>query len=192
MTPAIRLWGRVFVKPGVKGKLGIEFDPSLHETVEMNIKELSKKSGQSWAFVEIKPPKRPITTGPRSQMAWIHGQCTFIAQQLSGKGIMYSMEDVKTSMKSMARELGYPTKLGIDGFEYPVSLSEATMDDAKAVTQIICDFADRNGLYLYAYDDNNQLTKTMYGENIRRFRDAVETNDDQSARDDVERSAPRV
>lgn len=157
--------GRPYYKAGVPGKIGVEFDPDLDGLVRMNLDRLVKKG---LCMVEIKPVADPLT---KRQRNWIHGECAAIAHQLNqGTGSAYTVEDVKIAMKRMAMtERDYPATLAPDGTMQPISLAQATKEQAGAVIDTILDFAYANELYLVEYDADGKPIRTVQGTDIRNL-----------------------
>ena len=106
-------------------------------------------------YVKLGYPRKPISKGERGQMNRIHGQCHDIAIQLSVGGKEYTTDDVKEAMKRMSVGIGYRTEMNdIDGVEQPISLADATMEEAGFVTTTINRFADAHNLWLTEYDES--------------------------------------
>ena len=114
-----------------------------------------KASG--YATLTIEPPKRPRTTGPRSQNSALWGWCSDIAEQLD-----YTDEQVKAAMCRMAVSEGYPTTLSIDGVEEPMPTRRASTEQLSVVLSVIVRFADEHSLYLTEYDGDG-IPRRMVG-----------------------------
>ena len=127
---------------------------NLRESLEMLGKKL-KDNRVTQVYIKLGYPRRPVSRGERGQLNRIHGQCQDLATQLSDGVKMYTKEEVKAAMKRMAVSIGYRTKFNdIDGIEEPISLTEATMEEAGFVTTTINRFADAHDLWLTEYDDS--------------------------------------
>lgn len=119
------------------------------------LKERLKSKNVRQVYVKLDYPKRPISRGERGQLKRVYGQCSDIAVQLSVGGKTYTKDEVKAAMKRMAVSIGYRTKFNdIDGIEEPISLAEASMEEAGFVTTTINRFADEHDLWLTEYDDS--------------------------------------
>lgn len=119
------------------------------------IEEQLKKKRINQVSVKIGLPRRPVSKGERGQLNRIHGQCADLALQLSVGGKEYTTEEVKAAMKRMAVGIGYRSHMNdIDGVEEPISLADATMEEAGFVTTTINRFADAHDFWLTEYDDS--------------------------------------
>jgi len=156
--------GNVFYKPPVRGRIGISFDYLQDPQVRKALDELHEKPGM--LRIEIRKATKPITRGARSQMNWIHGECSAIADQLSDENTMYTTEEIKAAMKRMAVERGFPTKMSADATEQPLSLKEVSSIEAGMVIDTILDFAYNHKLYLYEYDEKGKAHKTVQGKAV--------------------------
>ena len=169
MNPKIVMTGTVFFKPAVHGLIGFRFDRNLEPVVRQNIVAMGEGALEAWTRLEVRRPAKPISRGPRSQMNWIHGQCSSIADQLNLTGSDYTPEDIKIAMKRMAStDRGYPLTMGIDGVMQPISLAQASQENAGAVIDTILDFAFLNELAIVEYDAKGKPVRLVRGVDIRK------------------------
>lgn len=94
-----------------------------------------------WAGVTLSKPKKPRTTGWKSQNHHINGHC----QQISA-ATGCSFEAVKMRMKQLTP--GWPHDTLADGSGWPKSESEATTAEAAALIETIHAFAAEYGIIL--------------------------------------------
>lgn len=145
-------------------RIGIIYDAAyIPHVMALVARAENKHFGQMHVTLEI--PTKKMSTGFRSQNSRIHGHCEDIAAQLvdaTGEP-EYSQEQIKAAMKRMAVAAGYPTVMNLDGVEEPMSLSLATMDQAKLVIDVIQHYADMNGLYLTEYDETGERYLSLGG-----------------------------
>jgi hypothetical protein len=153
----IKLYGKLIKKSSAPGKIGVEYDVEQEPHVAELCKKYYEKS-QGWVYVTMNPPVQPMTTGPRSQQARFRGGCAAIGEQLG-----MSERLVAESLKSMAASEGYPTEMGLDGNQRPISTSEASTEDAKILLDMMQLFADTHELWLWEYDEDNEPYKTVGG-----------------------------
>ena len=126
---------------------------------------LNKCAANSSGYVTLTldAPKRPRTTGERSQNSALWGWCSDIADQLSTMPDQdYTPEQVKAAMCRMAVSEGYPTALSIDGVEEPMPTRHASVEQMSVVLSVIVRFADEHSLYLTEYDGDG-IPRRMVG-----------------------------
>jgi hypothetical protein len=113
--------------------------------------------------VTIELPKRPRSTGYRSQNSHVRGHCESIAEQLE----TYSQDEVYEAIKRMAvAEFGYPSRLNeMDGKEAPLQQRNATVEEANLLIKMCHHFADTHGLWLIEYEDKKAV-KMIGGKRI--------------------------
>lgn len=97
-------------------------------------------------------PRRPRTTGPRSQNSRWWGHCEDIAAQVypelspeAGK------QRVHDGMLRMSVVEGYPTYLDLNGVETPLPSAEASMEQLGLVLRVQQRYADIHNLWLTEY-----------------------------------------
>lgn len=103
-------------------------------------------SGQ--LYVKLAAPKRPRTTGWRSQNTHIHGH----AQQIAEYTGDYK-EDVISEAKRRAVSLGYPTRENSFGDIVPESEREASTVEAGLLIEELHHIASDMGIALKEYGD---------------------------------------
>lgn len=81
--------------------------------------QCARKNG-GYAYVAIQPPKRPRTTGEKSQNHLLNGNITQICEETGN-----TYDDVKLAIKEMAVEMGYPYKV-INGKVIPIGEHESS------------------------------------------------------------------
>jgi hypothetical protein len=109
----------------------------------------SAKKHNGYVTVTLGTPKRPRTTGPRSQNSWVWGACQSIAGQLDAEA-----DRVYQAMKRMAVTEGYPTRYNpVDGVEEPESQRRVSVEQDAILIKVIQRFADENSLTLVEYVD---------------------------------------
>lgn len=109
-----------------------------------------------------------MKTGKRSINNRIHGAMRALSEQ-ARRG--WDIDEIKILMKFMAIENGYEAKIykrkSPDGkeryYKIPGSLRSATDAQAKILHDTIQLFADENGFWLYEYDDNENIYKSLCG-----------------------------
>lgn len=116
------------------------------------IAEKAKKRG-GYITLSISLPKRPKSTGERSQLNRHWGHCEDIADQLSTIKRSYTKREIDDAIRRMAVSEHLPTFLNIDGQEEPIHLSEMSMEEANVVERVKQRFCDENDLWLHEYDD---------------------------------------
>ena len=114
------------------------------------IAETSESKSSGFVTVTIGLPKKPRTTGYRSQNSHIMGHCSTIADQLGD----YSTDEVYHAIKRMAvGTFGYPTRYNdLEGIEEPKPQRYASTAEANLLIDMCHHFADQHGLYLIEYE----------------------------------------
>ena len=112
-----------------------------------------------WYSVTLDKPRKPRTTGPRSQNSAVWGYCQAIALQVG-----METERVYQGLKLLAsRENGYPVEWNaISGEWEPKSQAKASAEEVSILIQAIKHYADTHSLWLIEYIDG-QPVKTLYG-----------------------------
>ena len=85
-----------------------------------------------------------------------------IADPATGASL-YSEDKVYAAIMRMAVGEGYPTELGLDGAEEPMSLARASVEQAAIVTRVINRFADEHGYWLTEYDEHRRPYRSLGG-----------------------------
>ncbi len=115
------------------------------------VEKATKRGG--YITLSISLPKRPKTTGERSQLNRHWGHCEDIADQLSTIKCSYTKREIDDAIRRMSVDEGLPTFLNIDGKEEPIHLSEMSVEEANIVERVKQRFCDENELWLHEYDD---------------------------------------
>jgi hypothetical protein len=117
----------------------------------------------------IPEPVKLRSTGYRSQNHRFRGHCRNIAQQLpvGPDGLKFSEREVADAMKRMAVDDGYPTMMGPDGVETPVSEAHLTMAQENLLIMVTQRFADKHGITLTELDRYGRPYPTLGGEPLR-------------------------
>jgi len=114
------------------------------------LEEIAKKCPGGFVSLRLAPPRRPRSTGPRSQNSGFHGWCEDIAVQL-GK----DAGRVKEALKRMAVKEGYPpTYNPIDDVVEPKPTHEASVEEMSTLMRVTQKFADEHCLWLTEYIDD--------------------------------------
>jgi hypothetical protein len=139
-----------------------DFGPALGKMLER-----AERLHGGYITITLGTPKRPRSTGSRSQNSKVWGMCSDIADQFQANGIELSREKVYEAMKRMAVEEGYPTRFNpIDGIEEPESQSRVSVEQDKILINVIQRFADENSLYLTEIDENGQVCRCIGGKKL--------------------------
>jgi len=113
------------------------------------LEEIAKKCAAGYISLRLAPPRRPRTTGPRSQNSGFHGWCEDIAAQT---GI--DAGRVKEAMKRLAVKDGYPpTYNPVDDAVEPKPTHEATVEEMSVLMRVVQRFADEHSFWLTEYID---------------------------------------
>ena len=115
--------------------------------------ERSDKRHAGYVTVTVDTPRRPRTTGERSQNSRHWGHCSDIAEQLSKPERVYTKRDIDTALRRMAVRDGLPTQIGVDGCEEPIGCERFTVEQADIVERVKQRFADEHELWLTEYDE---------------------------------------
>ena len=131
--------------------------PSSYRKALIAVLKKCAEKNSGYVTLTTEAPKRPRTTGERSQNSALWGWCSDIADQLH-----YTDEQVKAAMCRMAVSEGYPTALSIDGVEEPMPTRHASVEQMYVVLSVIVRFADEHSLYLTEYDGDG-IPRRMVG-----------------------------
>ena len=104
------------------------------------------KSGQ--LYIKAGPPRKPRTTGHRSQNSHIHGH----AQQI-GEYLGEYKEDVVAEAKRRAVTLGYPVRLNSFGHNVPESETNISTREAALLIEELHKIASFANIKLKEYDE---------------------------------------
>lgn len=143
----------VFTKPEKPNHIGFRYPREFAASVnELLLKMKIRKSEQ--LRIEISLVRRPRSTGKMSQNNHVWGHCQNIADQLVDRlgNFRYTAREIEQAMLRMAVSEGYPTKMSIDGHEEPVSFSQATVEQAKLLIDVIHRFSDEHELWVIEVD----------------------------------------
>jgi stage V sporulation protein SpoVS len=126
----------------------------------------NKHSG--FMTVTLGTPKRPRTTGPRSQNSKVFGMCTDIVEQFHQAGMIdIDVDKVYQAFKRMAVAEGYPTRYNpIDGIEEPESQSRISVEQDAILIKVIQRFADENNMWITDYDEQGRQVRTIGGKPV--------------------------
>ena len=139
-----------------------DFGPSV-----VSLLERADRLHGGFVTVTLGTPKRPRSTGPRSQNSKVWGMCSDIADQFEASGIELSREKVYEAMKRMAVHEGYPTRFNpIDGIEEPESQSRVSVEQDQILIAVVQRFADENSLYLTEYDESGTSFRCIGGKKL--------------------------
>ena len=136
-------------------------------TLHTILDRATKKHG-GFITVTIGTPKRPRSTGHRSQNSKVWGMVADLTRQFNE----FATTDVEPdhlyeAFKRMAVAEGYPTRFNlIDGIEEPESQSRVSVEQDQILIRVIKRFADENNLYLTEYDEHGNRLKTIGGKAI--------------------------
>jgi len=100
--------------------------------------------------VKISRPKRPRTTGWKSQNHHINGHCQQIAMETGN-----SFTAVKERMKELAIGRGYPKETLVDGSVKPKSEADIDTVEAGYLIDTIHQFADEWNIRLIEEDEDD-------------------------------------
>lgn len=126
----------------------IHWPRSVHPAME-HITEKSEAKNNGYVRIRISLPGRPRTTGEKSQNRHINGHIQQIAIETGN-----DFEVVKMAIKSAAISEGYGFQTLPDGSVWPISESEATIEQAAVLIETIHRFAMEWGIILKE-DDND-------------------------------------
>jgi len=124
----------------------------LRESLDVLLQRAGKKTA-GYLYVRLDLPRRPRTTGPRSQNNRFYGQSEDLAQQVvDGQGEpIYSKDQIHDAMLRMSVPEGYPTYLDLNGVETPLPSSLASVEQMSLVNRVIQRYADTHGFWLHEY-----------------------------------------
>jgi stage V sporulation protein SpoVS len=134
----------------------------------LSIVERSANKHNGFMTVTLGTPKRPRTTGPRSQNNKVFGMCTDIVEQFHQAGMIdIDVDKVYQAFKRMAVAEGYPTRYNpIDGIEEPESQSRVSVEQDEILIKVIQRFADENNMYLTDYTEDGRQVRTIGGKPV--------------------------
>ena len=138
------------------GKAGISVPAAYREYYQSMLAYCIDKRG-GYISVTFYPPRKPRSTGEKSQNHAINGYCQQIAVKTG-----QPFEDVKIFCKQQAIDMGYPIledKKGtavtdLWGNVKGISEEDATMEDAAILIKAITRFADEIQMKLYEGETN--------------------------------------
>ncbi len=114
--------------------------------------EKSKNRG-GYVTLAVSLPKRPRSTGERSQLNRHWGHCEDIADQLSTIKQSYTKRHIDSALRRMAVHEHLGTFLNVDGAEEPIHFSEMSVEEADIVEKVKLRYCDQHELWLTEYDD---------------------------------------
>ena len=130
-----------------------------------------------YATFRITEPRRPRTTGYRSENAHTHGHYADIAEQLSTASVVYSQEEIGRAIKLMAMKAGeWPSKRDASGQTIidpitkalePLSEGESTVEESARLIAYIHWWAATNSLWLTEYVDG--MATRIYASDLTLF-----------------------
>ena len=150
-----------WIRTGKPGAVTFRVPADYRQPLIVLLKKCAAKSS-GYVTLTLDAPKRPRTTGERSQNSALWGWCSDIAEQLD-----YTPDQVKAAMCRMAVSEGYPTTLSIDGVEEPMPTRYASIEQMSVILSVIVRFADENSLYLTEYDGDGIPKKRVGGRDAR-------------------------
>ena len=104
---------------------------------------MKERNKSGYWNIRISRPKRPRTTGEKSQNHHINGHCQQITSETGN-----SFAAVKERMKVLAIDRGYPMETLPDGVAVPKSESDIDTVEAGYLIDTIHQFADEWGIRL--------------------------------------------
>lgn len=143
--------GLVFEKPGF---------------VIDDLDELLKTSHEKYGgnvLLQISLPKRPRTTGQRSQNHIIRGDCASISKQCIKDNPKFTPGFVHAMLKAFAVRDKYYPYIEIDNQIIPLSEADLSVEQATQFTGYIEKFADENNLWLIRMDEKGIPYRTVGG-----------------------------
>ena len=141
-----------------------DFGPSV-----VSLLERAERLHGGFVTITIGTPKRPRTTGPRSQNSKVWGMCSDISTHFEQNGIEMEAQKVYEAMKRMAVQEGYPTRFNpIDGIEEPESQSRVSVEQDQILINTIQRFADENSIPLTEYDESGIPVQMIGGKDVHR------------------------
>jgi len=125
-------------------------------------KQIKLEAKSDYFRVLVAPPYRPISTGKRSLMNRIHGHIQWImifATRETGQA--WDIDDWKYYFKIGATPYGYPCTFmeDVEGntIKKPWSLTRASMEQGKILTDFVTRWAAEHGIQLPEYDELGNL-----------------------------------
>lgn len=150
-------------KASYEGGLFIHLPKAYEHTIYQLLAKAERLHG-GYINVTLGTPKRPRSTGPRSQNSKVWGMVSDIADQFQAGGIEIDSQKVYDAMKRMAVQEGYPTRYNpIDGIEEPESQSRVSIEQDQILINVVQRFADENNFYLTEYDESGHSVRTVGG-----------------------------
>ncbi len=144
----------------------IAFDlPLCYQAAVWALGEKAQAKGD-YLQVQLGLPRKPRSTGFRSQNSRLHGNCENLAEQIADveTGVpIYTAEEIKEAMKRMAVSAGYPTRLSIDGREEPLPTRYSSQEEMQTVLDVIKKFADEHEYWLVEYCEETKLPYRSVG-----------------------------
>ncbi len=144
----------------------LAFDlPAPYQAAVWALMQRAEKKGD-YVQLSLGLPKKPRSTGFRSQNSRLHGNCENLAEQIADidTGMpIYTAEEIKEAMKRMAVSSGYPTRLSIDGLEEPLPTRHSSLDQMQIVLDVIKKFADEHNYWLIEYAKDTKIPYRSVG-----------------------------
>lgn len=157
----------VFTKESKPYHIGFRYQKEYADSVH-NMLEVMRGKRSEQLRVELSIVRRARSTGKGSQNNHVWGHCTDIADHLSQEvegqpEVLYTASEVEQAMLRMAVDDGYPTKMSVDGREIPKPFSQATVEEAKLLIDIIHRYADEHEIPLTEIDPDTKLEYQSIG-----------------------------
>ena len=127
--------------------------PRAFETALAVLLEQAKAKCAGYLNVRFDLPRRPRTTGHRSQNNRFYGHCENLAEQVldeSGEP-KYTKQQIHDAMLRMAASEGYPTYLDLNGVEMPLPDSQSSVEQLGLAQRVLQRYADIHGFWLHEY-----------------------------------------
>jgi hypothetical protein len=124
----------------------------LKDAINILIERAAKKTA-GYLYLRLDLPRRPRTTGPRSQNNRFYGHCEDLAEQVLDEGgePKYDKGQIHDAMLRMSVPEGYPTYLDLNGVETPLPSAQATVEQMNVVTKTLQRYADIHSFWLHEY-----------------------------------------
>lgn len=154
-------------KATLTGGLLIHLPKGYEGTITQILAKADKMHG-GYIAVTLGTPKRPRSTGPRSQNSKVWGMVADIAEWFQSMG----SDDIDNNriyeaMKRMSIPEGYPTRFNpVDGIEEPESQSRVSVEQDQILINVIQRFADENSIPLTEYTREGHAVKTIGGKPV--------------------------
>jgi hypothetical protein len=123
--------------------------PTCYEGLAQLFERATRTRG-GYVTVTVELPRRPRSTGPRSQNHAINGYCQQIAADTDA-----GFDAVKSHMKQLAIGRGYPFTTLPDDSAAPKSEADISVEEAAVLIDTIKQFADEYGIRLVESEDND-------------------------------------